>query len=185
MCIYREILEGSSSLSLKCIKTQPFPKQGNFEGPLADLSFLRWYANLSYGLGHLLLVRSFCTLVVSLGGALHGPKRSPSHLLLSRDFHPQFWSNSFATSHDRFSTPKGSKLEGKSPQFRKMKVGEILFHLARWMYKSHLFPGNWPFFSPLEEMALIPKGWQNMATLHRATPVIPPHPVEHPKPILT
>ena len=34
-----------------------------------------------------------------------------------------------ATSHDL--TPKGSVLEGKSPYFRIIQVGEILFHLAR------------------------------------------------------
>ena len=58
---------------------------------LADLSFPRWYANLSYGLGPLLLVCSFCTLVPSLGRALYGPKRSPSNLLLSRDIFRIGW----------------------------------------------------------------------------------------------
>ena len=34
-----------------------------------------------------------------------------------------------ATSHDL--TPKCSVLEGNSPYFREIQVGEILFHLAR------------------------------------------------------
>ena len=56
------------------------------------------------------------------------------HSLHFLGFH--FWyicSNEIATSHDRWDPPKGSVLEGKwdPGYFRKIHVGEILFHLPR------------------------------------------------------
>ena len=41
------------------------------------------------------------------------------------------WSN--YSDLTRPGPPKGSVLEGKSPYFREIRVGEILFHLARWI----------------------------------------------------
>ena len=51
-----------------------------------------------------------------------------------------------ATSHDRF--PPNGGLVGEIPEnFREIQVGEILFHLARyiWVFPKIVVPPNHPF----------------------------------------
>ncbi len=83
------------------------------------------------------------------------PKSSgedPGWILMFPKYPPIFWSNWIATSHDPFP-PNGGLVREIPGYFRKIQVGELLFHLPRILFQNNMNLGSINFLSfVLQEM---------------------------------